>query len=493
MEENKMGYYLLNKNIALRSWQLVPYAYYIYGVRAAKGLNKEQFELLLRCDGKQDIPDSPQLQELSAFGLCHPCKKGEVLTDWQKHRTYDNRYFPHMNWAITGKCNFNCLHCFMAADNAPMMEEFTWEECLKLLDECVRCGVQSFTLTGGEPMLHPRFMDLMRECAKRRLCVSGVNTNGSFLTDEMLDEWKSLGLNPQARISYDGVGHHDWMRNVPSAEEKALNAIRLCKKHGFQVRVHISVHRGNLDVLFDTVKLLDSLGVEKVWLIRTSETPRWQENAQGMCLGLKEYYDEMLELMRRLISEKLNIQVDAWQFAYYNPLNKTYHFHPVQAQCGSYRDSIPLCRGARGTIAVAHTGKLSPCNQMAGLCASMGVGFGNVKKQSLHELLSESSYLDMITTPVSAVKERNPECQSCQYWSACMGGCRAIATAFTKDMLHADPSKCVFFKDGYMKKIDDAFTSADPEYRCGSNTGEMDRAGDPKGLAELSMKNLTAL
>lgn len=299
----------------------------------------------------------------------------------------------------------------MAADNAPMMEEFTWEQCLSLLDECERCGVQTITLTGGEPMLHPKFMDIVRECAKRRLYITDINTNGSFLTAEMLEEWKSLG-------------------------------------------------------------------VEQIRIIRTTEAPRWNENGRGMCLDILEYYDEMLKLMARLVKAGLAIGVDVWQFAYYYPWTKRYYFHPVQTDCERYRDSIPVCRGARGTIAVAHTGELSPCNQMSGSLAKLGIRLGNVKEQPLHQLLSGSDYLDTVTTPVSVVKEKNARCQACQYWQVCMGGCRAIATAFAEDMLHYAPSKCAFFKGGYMKKIDDAFAEADPAYRCGNSTGGMAREGE---------------
>ena len=44
--------YILNPYIALRSWMLVPYAYYIKGERNAAGLKKEEFEFLSACDGK---------------------------------------------------------------------------------------------------------------------------------------------------------------------------------------------------------------------------------------------------------------------------------------------------------------------------------------------------------------------------------------------------------------------------------------------------------
>ena len=33
-----------------------------------------------------------------------------------------------MNWMITGKCNYNCLHCFNASDNSPLVSEFTLSE-----------------------------------------------------------------------------------------------------------------------------------------------------------------------------------------------------------------------------------------------------------------------------------------------------------------------------------------------------------------------------
>lgn len=52
--------YLLNPNIALRSWKLVPYAYYTKGERNAKGLKIEEFEFLCACDGKAELPSGAE-------------------------------------------------------------------------------------------------------------------------------------------------------------------------------------------------------------------------------------------------------------------------------------------------------------------------------------------------------------------------------------------------------------------------------------------------
>ena len=52
--------YILNPYIALRSWMLVPYAYYIKGERNAKGLTAEEFAFLTECDGRSELPDEAE-------------------------------------------------------------------------------------------------------------------------------------------------------------------------------------------------------------------------------------------------------------------------------------------------------------------------------------------------------------------------------------------------------------------------------------------------
>ena len=96
-------------------------------------------------------------------------------------------------------------------------------------------------------------MDIVRECARRRLCSGEINTNGSFLTEEILDEFRALGFNTEFKVSFDGLGHHDWLRGVPHAEETALRALRLVKEKGFPARAQTNVHRGNIHAMYDTV------------------------------------------------------------------------------------------------------------------------------------------------------------------------------------------------------------------------------------------------
>ena len=70
-----------------------------------------------------------------------------------------------------------CRHCFNAADYAPLSAEFSWEQCRDLIRQLAGCGVQNVTLTGGEPMLHPHFMDICREVDRMGMVLGGGYKN----------------------------------------------------------------------------------------------------------------------------------------------------------------------------------------------------------------------------------------------------------------------------------------------------------------------------
>ena len=447
-------HYILNENIALRSWWLVPYSYYIRDVRNAQKLTKEEFEFLSRCDGLTDLTESELAHSLVVRRFITPCEKGEAaLTPWQKMEC-NNRYFPAMNWMITGRCNYNCLHCFNASDNSPLMSEFSLAEAEKLLDEAQRCGINAFTITGGEPMCHKNFFEILVGIYKRDMYVEELNTNGFYITQEYLDRMKKIGCNPLIKISFDGLGHHDWLRNRKGAEEDALRAIKLCVDNGFRVKAQTNVHRWNIDTILPTAKLLDEMGVYEMRIIRTTEVPRWNENARGATLELDEYYDRMLDFAKVYIADEHRMNVDIWQLMSIFPRNKSYRMRAVECGIGEYRDSIPVCRGNRGMVAVSANGNVFPCMQMSGYYEAKKDILGNVKTDGLQSLLQSGRYLSEICRTVGELAKVNPQCGACPYFKHCAGGCRAIALTLTGDKMGVDLAKCLFYKNGYYEKIE---------------------------------------
>ena len=119
-----MAKYLLNENTALRSWTDAPYAIYNRSSRTAVKIPAQDYLFLVKCDGMTDIPEDDKTEAGRADALLkHGIIKsvsgnGEDagLSDWQLPRFYPNEMFYDSVVEITERCNYNCLHCFNAAD-----------------------------------------------------------------------------------------------------------------------------------------------------------------------------------------------------------------------------------------------------------------------------------------------------------------------------------------------------------------------------------------
>ena len=446
-------YFVLTDHIALRSWKALRGAFYVKGRPHASGVTAEEFEILKLCDGEHDIDDDRITQSLIRKHLIRPCEKGEHPSDWSAYRRYDNRYFPKMNLMITGKCNYNCLHCFNAADNAPLMAEWKYEEILDLLDQAKDCGINAFTITGGEPTLHPQFMDIIRAIYERDMYVDALNTNGSLIDQKMLDEFKAIGCNPQIKISFDGLGSHDWMRGRKGAEEKTLKAMELCVDNDFQVMSQTQVHRHNLEALMDTARRLDDLGVGILRLIRTTEAPRWIQNAGDSCLPIEEYYGKMLDFAGSYKDSGMKMDVIIWQFMKLHPSRRIYSLETVRCNDGNFRSSAPVCSGNRGMVGVTCEGELVPCMQMSGFMKQRGIHMGNLHEMPLKKALTDGAYIEAVCLDLREKLEDNQKCAACRYFKYCAGGCPALGLNYCGSLTGSDLSKCMFFENDWYQKI----------------------------------------
>ena len=452
--------YLLSEPYALRSWRGVPGAYYTRGFPYARGLSRQEFETLLRCDGAHDLAPTATLAALQRRGMIHLAGAGEQLSPWQRYRACDNLYFPQLNWMITGRCNYNCRHCFNASDNERLATQWQLDEALRLLNEATACGIHTLTITGGEPLLHPHFMDIARAVHERDMSIRELNTNGHFVTPKLLDEMASFGCTPIFKISFDGLGHHDWMRRHPGAESQTLAAMQLCLDHELQVMAQVNVHRGNAEALLPTLELLDKMGVQRTRIIRTSEGPRWLQQAPDLTLTVREYYDLMLETMRTYAASPHQMVVRMWQFAELFPQIGAYDVYIVRCREGEYTDDQPVCLSNRRMVAITSSGEVVPCMQMSGHFELHGISHGNVHTHGLQALLQEGSYLDVVCATTGDLRRRNAECAACPYFAYCCGGCRALG-GMSDYPFGSDWAKCLFFSQGYYRKIAEALSGWD--------------------------------
>ncbi len=458
-------YYRLNDDYALRAWKFVDHCMYHRYTSAPYRVDDETFELLLLCDGEHALAENDTLNALAEQGIISACKKGEKPSEWSRYRKYPHRFVPGMNLMLTGKCNYNCRHCFNAAENIERMEEWDYEELLDLFDRMAECGFHSITLTGGEPMLHPRFNDIVRAIYDRNMVLEKLTTNGFFLRQETLDLFRELHADPQIKISFDGVGHHDWMRGRVGAEQDALRAISLCTDNGFRVMVQTQVYRENLDSMRETLRVLENTGAEQTRIIRTTGTNRWRKNAPDGSLTPEEYFEGMLDLAEWYLSGEHRMHVSMWRFLNLHPATGAYGMIMERHKDGKDRPTEPVCAGNRKMMAVTCEGYAAPCLQMCGELTSHNYSFDNLKERKLEDILEGGIWLDSVCTNLYALKEHNGECAACPWFARCAGGCRALAIlncieqGIDIDYLGTDPLACLFFKGGWYERVKERLKS----------------------------------
>ena len=430
--------------------------------RTVKSLTRDDFELLKLCDGKTPVPVSAATEDLMKRKLIRPAKEGEETDPFLMLREYKNRYFLNMDLNITERCNFNCLHCYEAVDNQISRSEMSLSDCRKLLREARDCGIQNIKITGGEPLIHPDFLTILKSVYEYEMTVGRINSNVHFLTEQLAEEIRSIDGKILFNVSYDGAGYHDWMRNRKGAEKDLLSKIKILVDKGFHVCAAMTLNRVNLDAAEDSLKKLEELGVQEFRIIRTSETPRWLLNAKDACLTFEEYYDAMTDLCRKFASEEHTIDLNIFHFVIIRHRYRCYYLAPVTCSPERYDPGLPLCSDARDNITVTPSGDVYPCTPSPGVYKAGGVCFGNVFDNGLKPLLQDGPFLAFVRKGVHAVKEHDPKCASCRFFPQCTGGCRLIAYGLSGDLLSHDPMKCAFFEGGYARKLEKAM----PGYHC---------------------------
>jgi len=303
----------------------------------------------------------------------------------------------------------------------------------------------------------------VREIYRRGMVLGKLTTNGYFLTREVLEEFKRLHCSPLIKISFDGIGHHDWMRGFAGAEKRTLDAFRLCIEEGFDTMAQTQVFRSNLDSLGETIHLLDSMGVRTTRLIRTTAVPRWIRNGLNETLSVPEYFEKTLDLIDRYMHEDHKMDVIVWQFLHAYPADRYINMENVNSLDGRPTPTRPVCIGNRTMMNVTCEGYAVPCLQMAGYATELGYECDNLHERRLRDVIEEGKWHDAVCTNHYALREKSRECGKCGWFGYCGGGCRALAMLDSVekdgviDYFASDPFACLFFKGGWYEKVRERF------------------------------------
>lgn len=153
------------------------------------------------------------------------------------------RVFRDLRISLTDRCNYRCTYCMpremFGADHnflnrSAMLSD---DEVVRLVERIVGLGARKIRLTGGEPLLRPGIVDLVRRIAQFDVDLA-LTTNGSLLP-RLAEPLAAAGLR-RVTVSLDSLdeevfaaltdtrfGVRDVLAGIAAAEAAGLSPVKV--------------------------------------------------------------------------------------------------------------------------------------------------------------------------------------------------------------------------------------------------------------------------
>jgi MoaA/NifB/PqqE/SkfB family radical SAM enzyme len=192
---------------------------------------------------------------------------------------------------LTYTCAERCIFC----SEQQRMKQFsrfpvTWGRVAKVLRMHASRGVRGVHFTGGEPSIHPRFIDALRLARKLGMRTS-MGTIGTMLSRPDFAQ-KVMPHLDEALFSIHGpdAATHDALTRRAGSFERVTAAMKLSKELNpdFSAFVNTVLTRDNLEALPDTVALSADLGAELVVISNTTPEGGGYEAYETLAVPLRD-------------------------------------------------------------------------------------------------------------------------------------------------------------------------------------------------------------
>jgi MoaA/NifB/PqqE/SkfB family radical SAM enzyme len=202
---------------------------------------------------------------------------------------------------LTENCNLRCISCNCWRENTK--GELSTDEWQDVIAQLVALRIHKLNFTGGEPLIRPDAVALMRFAHDQGVRHLHLNTNGIRLTAPMRASLLEAGVR-SFNISVDGPNAlvHDRIRGRLGAFHTTVGHLRelLAERErlGLKVRMNFTVMRDNLSHLPEIASLAQGLRVRLYLNLATDRTFLFR--APGVADQAAVDQTELDEVMARL-------------------------------------------------------------------------------------------------------------------------------------------------------------------------------------------------
>jgi cyclic pyranopterin phosphate synthase len=117
------------------------------------------------------------------------------------------RPVTNLRISLTSRCNLSCIYCHAEGEKNPE-SDMSADEIIAIMEIAAKFGIKSIKFTGGEPLIRPDILKILRAVPKGIEC--SITTNGILLAD-MAADLKAVGLR-RVNVSLDSLNPDTYKR-----------------------------------------------------------------------------------------------------------------------------------------------------------------------------------------------------------------------------------------------------------------------------------------
>lgn len=291
---------------------------------------------------------------------------------------------------LTNECNLRCTHCFMYA-GSKLKNELNTDEWKSLITEFKQLGGEMVTFTGGEPIMHNGFAEIIKYTHDIGLFVS-VLSNGTLWNEQLIDE-----LSPyisEIQISIDGVDEKSYsLVRGKRVFQQAVDTVIRFANNGVRTHVASTFTFENIADVQRYDKLIESIKARtnNCIFFKLSKKMLPGRNTNYSDEENKRYFEVM-----KAEQEKIDKNSSYANFILGHEPNM------VSRNCGF------------GSLSIGADGNVYTCNRIIEVDV-----LGNIKQQPLDFFIEQAKQINEKTSVDNVAP-----CSSCHLKYICCGGCR---------------------------------------------------------------------
>ena len=317
---------------------------------------------------------------------------------------------------LLSKCNLECKHCY-GSFGPGEGDILSKEQVFAVLDQLRDMQCPEVKFTGGEPFLHPDFLEILDYAHQKNFTVM-VLTNGTLITPAKVEAMKKMGQTT-FHISLDGhkPDIHDDFRGMKGAFKRTLDCIHMLGEAGFGIKVVHSLHKQNSQYLEEMMDFSDENKLPLTFG-QVYRFGRCESNVEDVYLDAAAYRDVYRGVRKRMIAN--------------GQLKDDY-----QPTARPENGFIERCEAGRDKFAVRPNGELTPCISFPHLPRFV---FGTLEQGPIVDTFRAYDRHAMLGD-VNALSIK--KCGQCDIVADCKAGCLAVSFVETGKFDEVDAFTCV--------------------------------------------------